>query len=360
MDLEGHFDDFERRDWEEDAEGTVRFAMVGLGWWTREYAVPATNESDICETTVVVSSSTEKAEDFAAEVDTVEAALTYDEFQDGEAAEHYDAVYVATPNALHLPYVEAAAESGKDVLLEKPMEASSERAEQIVEAVDAADDVTLMVAYRMHTDPAVRRMRELVESGFIGEPAHVHGHMGQPLLEMIPDPDQWRLDPDLAGPGASVTDLGIYPINTTRFVLDSAPQSVQAATYSGAEGFEDVPDERAAFTITYEGNVLASMTASQNVHKNGFLRITGTEGELLLEPAFLGPSDLTVSRGDVEADLTLPEWGEKQQMNEEFEYFANHLLTDRQPPGDAEHGLVDMRAIEAVFESAERGERIDL
>ncbi|WP_226021351.1 D-xylose 1-dehydrogenase Gfo6 [Halomicrobium salinisoli] len=360
MDLEGHFDDFERRDWEEDAEGTVRFAMIGLGWWTREYAVPATEKSDICDTTVVVSSSTEKAEDFAADFDGIEAALTYDEFQDGAATEHYDAVYIATPNALHLPYVESAAEYGKDILLEKPMEASVERAEGIVEAVEASDETTLMVAYRMHTDPAVRRMRDLIESGFIGEPAHVHGHMSQPLLEMIPDPDQWRLNPDLAGPGASVTDLGVYPINTARFVLDRDPVAVQAATYSGAEGFEDVPDERAAFTVTYEDDVLASMSASQNAHTNGFLRITGTEGELKLEPAFLKPSGLTVSRGDVDAELDLPDWNMDHQMDEEFEYFANHVLTDRQPTGSGEHGLVDMQLIEAVFESAERGERIDL
>lgn len=357
MDLEQYFDEFMRRDWETDADGTVRFAMVGLGWWTRDFAIPATEESDVCETTTVVSSSTEKAEDFAADFDTVEAALTYEEFVDGAGTDHYDAVYIATPNSLHLPYVEAAAEYGKDVLCEKPMESSVERSEAMVEA---AEDITLMVAYRMHTDPAVRRMRELVDDGFIGEPTHVHGHMSQRLLEMIPDPDQWRLDPDLAGQGASITDLGVYPINTTRFVLDREPVAVQSAMYSGSEGFEDVPDERAAATIRYEDDVLASISASQNSYKDGFLRVTGTEGQLVLEPAFLKPSGLTVSRNGLDTTYDLPEMGEAEQMQAEFDYFSECLLDGREPLADGEHGVVDMRVIRAAVESAETGERVEL
>ena len=357
MELDAYCDDFMRRDWQEATSGNVRFAMVGLGWWTRDFAIPATQQSDLCTTTTVVSSSTEKAEDFAADFESVEAALTYDEFVDGAGTDHYDAVYIATPNSLHLPYVEAAAEHGKDVLCEKPMEASVERSEAMVEA---AEDVTLMVAYRMHTDPAVRRMRELVADGFVGEPTHVHGHMSQRLLEMIPDPDQWRLNPDLAGQGASITDLGVYPINTTRFVLDREPVAVQSAMYSGTEGFEDVPDERAAATIVYEDDVLASISASQNSYKDGFLRITGTEGQLVLEPAFLKPSALTVSRNGLDATHDLPEMGEAQQMQAEFDYFSDCIVAGRDPLPDGEHGVVDMEVIRAAVESAETGERVEL
>ncbi|MFB6074896.1 MAG: D-xylose 1-dehydrogenase Gfo6 [Haloarculaceae archaeon] len=357
MELEQFFDEFTEREWSTADEGTVRFAMVGLGWWTRDFAIPVTEQSEVCETTVLVSSSTEKAERVAADHSSVEHALTYEEFQDGAATDAYDAVYVGTPNALHLPYVETAAENGKAVLCEKPMESSVERAERLVEA---ATDVPLMVAYRMHTDPAVRRMRQLIDEGFVGTPAHVHGHMSQRLLEMIPDPEQWRLNPDLAGPGTSVTDLGVYPLNTTRYVLGRDPVAVSAATYSGAEGFEDVPDERAAFTVEYEGDVLASLSASQNAHRSGFLTIVGTDGSLTLEPAFLAPSALTVDRGDIDADIELPEMGEYQQMREEFDYFSSCVLRDEEPYANGEHGLVDMRAIEAVFEAAESGSRVDL
>ncbi|HKJ59631.1 MAG TPA: Gfo/Idh/MocA family oxidoreductase, partial [Halobacteriales archaeon] len=167
-------DGFDRRDWQsaEADDGPVRLAMVGIGWWTRDQAIPAVEDSELCATTVAVSSSREKAEAVVDEAETVTRGITYDEFEAGEATDAYDAVYVATPNALHLPYVRAAAEHGKDVLCEKPMEATVERAERMVERCDATG-VQLMVGYRMHVEPAARRMRELVRDGFLGDPALV-------------------------------------------------------------------------------------------------------------------------------------------------------------------------------------------
>ncbi|WP_459194042.1 D-xylose 1-dehydrogenase Gfo6 [Halosimplex sp. J119] len=355
MDLREYFDEFAARDWPQAEEGTVRFAMVGLGWWTLDHAIPATNELDHLETTTVVSSSTEKAQDVADDHQTIDHALTYDEFQDGAATDAYDAVYVGTPNALHLPYVESAAEFGKDVLCEKPLEANAERAEQLVEA---AQDITLGVEYRMHVQPAVRAMRELVADGFIGDVTLVHGNMSQPLLAMNDDPDQWRLNPDMAGGGASVTDLGVYSINTTRFVIDSDPVAVSGATWSGHEAFDDVPDERASFTVEFPDGVLASCTASQNAQEASNLRVIGTEGELLLEDAFLGGErKLTITRG--ETTITT-EFDQIEETRRSLEYFADHVLTDTPILGDGEHGLVDQHAIDAVYEAAESGQRVEL
>ena len=41
------------RDWEQLDSGTLRVAMIGLGWWTHEQAIPAVNDSKFCETTIV-------------------------------------------------------------------------------------------------------------------------------------------------------------------------------------------------------------------------------------------------------------------------------------------------------------------
>ncbi|WP_123534303.1 D-xylose 1-dehydrogenase Gfo6 [Halosimplex salinum] len=355
MDLHEYFDEFTTRDWPQADEGTVRFAMVGLGWWTLDHAIPATNDLEHLETTVVVSSSTEKAEGVAEDHETIEHGLTYDEFQDGVATDAYDAVYIATPNALHLPYVEAAAEFGKDILCEKPLEANTERAEKVVAA---ASDVTLGVEYRMHVQPAVRMMRELIDSGFIGDPTLVHGNMSQLLLEINDNEDQWRLNPSLAGAGASVTDLGVYSINTSRFVLDRDPVAVSGATWSEHDAFDEVPDERAAFTVEFEDGVLASCTASQNAQYASSLRVVGTKGELLLEDAFLGDERvLTVTRGDT---TITTEFDQIQETKRSLEYFADHVLTDTPILGDGEHGLVDQQAIDAVYEAADEGERVEL
>ncbi|WP_202614582.1 D-xylose 1-dehydrogenase Gfo6 [Halostella litorea] len=358
MELEGYFDDFTRRDWEaETDDGPVRFAMIGVGWWTRDMAIPAVEASAYCETTTLVSSSAEKAAEAAELADTIDHAITYDEFHDGAASDAYDAVYVVTPNALHLEYVETAAELGKAVLCEKPMEGDVERAERLVEACDAAD-VPLMVGYRMHTEPAVRRMKELVDDGFVGDPVQVHGHMSQQLLEMIPDPDQWRLNESLSG-GATVMDIGLYPLNTTRFVLDADPERVLASTMSTDDAFDDVSDQYASFLLEFPDDVQAACTATQSGFETGHFRIVGTEGELLLEPSFFNrdAASLTIKRGDSEASIEFPD---VDQMEEEFDYFANRLLTGRELEPDGEHGLVDMRAMAAIYESGETGRAVEL
>ena len=355
MDLRTYFDDFTEKDWPRAEEGTVRFAMVGLGWWTMDHAIPATNELEHLETTTVVSSTTEKAQGVADDHETIDHALTYDEFQDGAAADAYDAVYIATPNALHLPYVETAAEYDKAVLCEKPIEANVERAEKLAQA---ASDITIGLEYRMHIQPAVRMMRELVADGFIGDVTHVHGDMSQLLMEINDSPDQWRLNPDLAGAGGSVTDLGVYSINTTRYVVGKDPVAVSGATWSGTEPFTSIPDERSAFTVEFSDGVLGSFTASQNAHRTSHLRVVGTEGELLLDDAFLGDERvLTVERGDT---TITTEFEQIEETERSLEFFADHVLTGTPIERDAEHGLVDQYAIDAVYESAETGERVDL
>lgn len=350
---------FSSRDWQDvsETESPIRFAMIGVGWWTREQAMPAVTAAELCETTVLVSSDREKAKTVAAGSETVEHAITYDEFHEGEASDHYDAVYVVTPNALHLPYVETAAELDKAVLCEKPMEATVDRAEKMVE-VSEEYDTTLMIAYRMHTEPAVRRAKDLIQSGYIGKPVFVHGNMSEPILDLVPDPNQWRLDWDLSG-GCAAMDIGIYSLNTARFLLEADPVRVQGSVASVQEEFEDVPDEHAVFQVDFPDYTYAVCTASQNAHMASHIRVTGTEGEVRVEPAFY-PWDerrLHVSHGDSDIDVS---FDQIDQMEEEFEYFSHCLLTDRPPYPDGDHGLVDIKALKAVYESAEQGNAIEL
>ncbi len=358
MPLDDWLAGYERRDWQTTTDGTVRYALVGLGWWTTDVALPAIELSELCETTVLVSSSSEKAERMAAEND-IQHGITYDAFHDGAVAETYDAVYIATPNAHHLEYTETAAEFGKGVLCEKPMEASVERAEQLVEACDNAD-TPLMIAYRMHTDPAVRRARELVRAGFLGEPVYVYGNNSQQLLEMIPDPNQWRLVPKLTGYGTSVMDLGIYSLNTARYLLDRDPVAVQSMMTSKHEAFEELPDERASFLLDFDDGIQMVSTASQRGQADSHLKITGTEGQLELRPAFHGECGLRVRKGDLTAKVDHDEFDAIDEMREEFDYFADRLLTETDIYADGEHGLYDLRVIEAIHEAAETNATIEL
>lgn len=353
--VEPYFTQFARRDWQESTSaGPLRIAVVGLGGFARSRALPAIEAASECTAAVLVSSSPEKAAEVAAAYDA-DDTLTYDEFHAGDAATAYDAVYIATPSATHVEYAETAAELGKHVLCEKPLAATVSGAQRIVDACQSTG-VTLMTAYRLRTEPAARRTRDLVRSGCIGRPVQIHSGFSVQLLEQF-DADHWRLDPELAGGGAML-DIGVYPLNTTRFLLGSDPTAVQAVTTSSDPAFEDV-EENVAFQLTFPDGVTASCTASFNAQPNSQLQVIGTNGQVTIDSPYGGdvPKHILVECGDVRTEHTgVP----VDDVREEFAYFANHVLTGRSPGSDGYDGLTDLRVASAVYDSAETGERVAL
>jgi xylose dehydrogenase (NAD/NADP) len=360
MDVDAIIGDHCRRDWETTEPGAaapLRLAVVGLGWFTRGRALPALEASERCEPTVVVSGSVDKAERVAAETAGAERALTYESFTAGTATDAYDAVYICTPNALHLDYARVAAEHGKHVLCEKPMERDSDRARDLV-AVCEDGGVELMIAYRMHTEPTVRRARELIAAGYVGEPMAVRGDMSQRLLDRVdPDPDQWRLDAALAGGGA-LFDIGLYPLNTARFLLDADPVAVTGSTDSTHDAFDEV-DETVSFSMRFPGGVTAACFASHNARQASSITVTGTEGQVRIDPAFFQDQTrrLHLSRGDGRAEITVDR---VDQLLEEFDYFADRIRGDAAVSPDGRHGLVDVAVMESIYEAAERDTWIEV
>ncbi len=132
--------------------------------------------------------------------------------------------------------------------------------------------------------------------------------------------------------------------------------SAQGTIASPHEAFTDV-DQHVSFEVEFENDVTAACTASQLAQRRSRFTVTGTEGRLTLDPAFFGEAQLTVERGDAKADFTVEPVDE---VAAEFDYFADCLLAGRDPEPDGEHGLVDMRAIGAIYESAETGERVPI
>ncbi len=391
----------DRRDWEStdadtsgDASGRedddVRFAVVGLGGYARAVSLPAVAAGDYTTVGAVVSGDREKAQQIAGEYDAV--GLTYEEYAAGGAADAYDAVYIATPNREHLPHVETAASHGKHALVEKPLDATAARAQQAVNVCHEAG-VELMTAYRMQTDPVIRRVREAVADGVFGEPVKLFGDFTFPVLAGSRGPDQWRLDGDLAGGGA-LYDVGVYPLNTARFLLDADPVAVSATAVGGggtvadttsasgddttgdtvddagseagaatdgensqsAAGPFDEVDEHTHFHVEFPGGVVGNFSASFTGHSTTFLELVGTAGRGRIADAF-GPGD--DRRVTVETDEGRVRLGGAgaDETREEFDYFAHAILTGREVEPDGRDGVTDLRVLETIVEAAEAGER---
>ncbi|WP_227380820.1 Gfo/Idh/MocA family protein [Haladaptatus halobius] len=164
------------------------------------------------------------------------------------------------------------------------------------------------------------------------------------------DPDQWRLNQAISGGGA-LPDLGVYPLNTSRFLLGSDPVRVLGSAISTHEPFSEV-DEHIIFQLFFPDDVLATYTASFSVQPNSRLYVLGTEGQLAITAPFGGevPQHIVIERGELQTEHTGPAVDE---VLEEFDYFANHILTDRKPEPDGADGLKDVEIIEKIYESTE-------
>lgn len=348
---------FTDRDWQhlEDTDDPVRLAIIGVGWWTIDEAIPAVEAANLCETTVLVSGSKSKAEKISAERG-IQYFMDYDEYHAGKYSDEYDAVYIVTPNGHHLEYVETAAELEKDVLCEKPLEMNVQRGQELVYAAQEAG-IQLMTAYRMQTEPVIRRAREFIEDGQIGDPVQVHCHISIPLLEYGTSEGHWKLDPEHGG--GALLGVGVYPLNTTRFLLQEDVKSVAGTLPSWHSAFDEV-EEHPSFQLRFADGVIAQCTASHNSYSASSVRIIGDKGEILIEPVFHVWEDreLTISYNGVTSDI---EFEQADQMVEEFEYFGERLLTGQEIYPDGEHGLRDLELIDGVRQSdAENGGWVEM
>jgi predicted dehydrogenase len=121
------------------------------------------------------------------------------------------------PNDAHAEPCIAAAKAGKHVFCEKPLARTAAEAKPMLDAVKAAG-VKHMVAFNYRFVPAIRQIRDLVDSGALGQIYHFRAVY---LQEWIADPAfpmVWRLDKSVAGSGA-LGDLGAHIIDLARYLV---------------------------------------------------------------------------------------------------------------------------------------------
>jgi predicted dehydrogenase len=330
------------------------YAVVGLGH-IADYFMDALRDSPSVSVTALVSGNAAKAEKLARQYSVdADALYSYADFDRLRENATVDAVYLALPVNMHREYTERAAAAGKHVLCEKPMAPNSADARAMIAACAAAS-VRLSIAYRCPHASLHQRLRQLVRSGVLGSDLRIESGFGFEL-----DPG-WRDDPVLAG-GGSLFDVGIYPLNASRFllgeepILGEDPIVVESATaVCDASGLE----RSIAWTSVFPSGARADCRSSYTEKIPDSLRITGDLGSLLLEPAF-SHRDRYRLRGEYRDPATdaMVRVDEQTPRNEpsEFRLEAEQLAdavqngVDLLTPG--EDGSEDMIAMEAIYAAA--------
>ena len=194
-----------------------RWGIIGTGGIAKAFARDLSYfNSHIVQ--AVGSRSLEKASDFALEFPSCTAYGSYEELV---ADPMIDAVYIATPHPQHVANTLLALNAGKPVLCEKPFAVNAIEAQAMVAAA-ISNNVALLEAMWTRFLPHIAQVREILNSGVIGQIVNVEADHGQYLI----DHENPRLtEPALAG--GALLDLGIYPISFTHLVLGK-PKTITA------------------------------------------------------------------------------------------------------------------------------------
>jgi predicted dehydrogenase len=232
------------------------------------------------EVVAVASRSAAPAAEFAATYGIPRAHANWQALADDPDV---DVVYIGTPHNAHFAATKMMLEAGKAVLCEKPFTVTAAATRALIN-IARANGVFLAEAMWMRANPAIRRARELVAAGAIGEVKAVHAE----FCIRAPLDDSHRLrNPDLGG--GAVLDLGVYPISFAHMFLGQ-PASIQATAKLTDLGV----DETTGILLGYESGAHAALSCS--IASSGPVNSTiiGTDGHIELPPQFHHPRTLTL------------------------------------------------------------------
>lgn len=324
----------------------VRYGVVGIGWISQTAFLPGVEHTGNSEVVAFVSGHEEKAARVG-EKYGVSALYSYEDYDDLLASGTVDAIYLATPNFDHVDLAVRTLRAGIHLLLEKPMAISVEQCEQIIAAA-ASSGAKLMVAYRLHHEPATLKAFEVARSGQLGHLRYFNSSFSQPVNYQ----NHRAKNGFWAGP---VPDMGPYPINTVRNLFGAEPIEVSAmGVRTDPERFRDFEDQ-VAVNLRFPGDRIATMLMSYSGADLDDYRVVGTLGDLYSSPAF-GMNAAMKHVTTVGKNKSEESFPKTDHFGGELKYFSNCILEGRQPEADGEEGMLDIRVIAAVERALQTGQ----
>lgn len=251
--------------------GKLRWGLLSTANINRRL-IPAIRGAERSELVAVASRDGKKAASYAAEWEIPRAFGSYPAMLDsGEI----DAVYISTPNSLHVEWAVKAAEAGLQVLCEKPLALRPEGVAAIQAAAEA-NGVVAAEAFMYLYHPLTLQCRSLIQEGVIGELRLVKGVFSFPLTR----PGNVRLAPELGG--GCLWDVGCYPVSFIRN-MGGEPEAVFGWGMLGESGV----DVDFAGLMRLAGGALASFDSSFQRPFRVEAEVIGAEGALRIERPYV-------------------------------------------------------------------------
>ncbi len=339
-----------------DNSAPLRWGILGCGSVALNVIAPGIRRSYNGTLHAVGSRDLEKARKFA--IDAERACGSYEELLDDPQVQ---AVYIALPNALHMPWTIKAAAKGKHVLCDKSLAVNAQEAAEMVAAC-RSHDVALMEGFAYRHNPQIVGIKQLIDDDRIGNVTRISAMHSTTM----PDPTNIRLNPDLGG--GIMGDMGCYCVNTARFLFDAEPTEVSAIAEYSNSGVE----ERVNATLQFPQGKVLQFECSYHLEPGTYIQgyqVFGSHGHIDVPTGYAQvetyrEGTIIESRISVGTDAAIgPEsatitFAPVHQWQLALEYFAERILQGEPIAPPAENGLANVRAIDAVLQSAREGRTV--
>ena len=332
----------------------IGYAVVGLGLIARNAVLPAFRHCRKARLVALVSRDKDKAARLRAKH---KAAYAYGANEYDACLENPEvsAVYIATPPGEHEELAVRAAAAGKHVLCEKPLAASVRQSANMVEAC-RRHGVLLMTAYRKYFEPAALYLKSLVRNGSLGRIDTILTSFSELYVPGASQP--WLVEPALAG-GGPLMDLGIYCVNTSRWLVDEDPIEADAVSWGDdTKRFPNV-EEGIRFCLRFRSGLRVQGNTTYSAAMSSFMFVQGKKGWASFCPAF--PFEDT---RDVFGKIGKRSFERRFRPLDEFapelDALADAIQKKRPVMPDGVQGHRDMIILQAVYDSATTGRPVPI
>jgi 1,5-anhydro-D-fructose reductase (1,5-anhydro-D-mannitol-forming) len=263
-----------------------------------------------------------------------------------------DAVFVASPDALHCEHTLLALRHGKAVLCEKPLAMSAPEAVRMVNAARAAGCV-FGVAQNFRYNNSLERIRALVAEGAVGPPVFASAHF---CFLSRNSPRMWINDRSMAC-GGPIGDVGIHAIDALRFLLQQEVVAVSTLAIGSRAGPhpERALEESAVITLEFSRGTLANIQVSFRAVYRTLIEVVGQDGVLTSECGFNVDRPVTIvqhAAGKIVAQEEVSNCDAYSRMLDAFSATMQGTGSFASPGDD---GIQNQQILDAAFRSWHTG-----
>lgn len=254
----------------------IKIGVLGCSNIARKSVLPAIKKCDKLELVYVAAREINKARDFAEEFDC--SACSYDELL---TSEKVDCIYVSLPVSLHFKWGMEVLKNNKHLLLEKPFTSTIEQTTELIEYAKKNNLIAMEgLMYLYH--PLLKKVKELVKSGSIGEIRNIDAKFAFPRLAST----DIRSNPKLGG-GAILDNL-IYPLSLCLEFGEEISEINSIIRYDS----EFKTDKSGNILIKFS-DFTGNITYGFDYMYNNSYQIWGTKGIIKVDRAFSRPADFS-------------------------------------------------------------------